>query len=202
MNNFKWSTESFNDKPINIVLFVSRNKDNKDVPNFVERRKSFITTKDISFNTSALLQEFINFTKEGVDGEMSRMYVSVNSRDGQKIHKQLLHFLIDNPDFNLCSIQSKLAGIAAQKDCAKEKKWLFDFDINNYAKANEFMEDIKNIEPNIDMTIYFTPNGYAIVTNRGFDTRKLFEKWTDNVTLKRDAMLCFSWHTNGEEEND
>lgn len=195
MNNFKWSTESFNDKPINIVLFVSRNKDNKDVPNFVERRKSFITTKDV-FNDADLLQKFTHFMKEGVYGEMSRMYVSINSRDGQKIHKQLIHFLIDNPDFNLCSIQSKLAGIAAQKECAKEKKWLFDFDIEDYNKAIEFAEDIKNIEPDIDGTLYCTPNGYAIVTNRGFDTRRLFEKWTDNVTLKRDAMLCAEWGTN------
>lgn len=41
--NYKWGIESINDNPVHVVLFVSRNKDNKDVKDFEERRTSFIT---------------------------------------------------------------------------------------------------------------------------------------------------------------
>ena len=129
MKNFLWGTESFNDSPIHVVLFVSRNKDNKDIEGFKERRQSFITHEPI--DSSKLEVKFASFAAEGVAGETSRMYYSVNARDGKKIYQQLLHFLIDNPDFNLCSIQPKLAGIAAQKECALTKHWMFDLDTDD-----------------------------------------------------------------------
>ena len=196
MKNFKWSVESFNSKPIYIVLLVSRNKDNKDIENFKERRKSFITHKDYI----ELYDEFKKFLEDGVKGEMSRMYYSINARDSQKIYTQLMHFLFDNPDFNLCSIMPKLAGIAAQKECAAEKKWMFDFDIDDAGYVEEFCTDISNIDPEVEIDTYKTPHGYAIITNHGFDTRKLMEKWADKVTLKRDDLICCYWETKGEEK--
>ena len=199
MKNFKWGTESFNDKPIYVVLFVSRNKDNAEVPNFVERRRSFITHKSIS----DLNEEFLDFANHGVPGEMSRMYYSVNARDAEKIYKELLHFLIDNPDFNLCSIGSKLAGIAATKECAAEHHWMFDFDIPNIEKVHEFVKDIIKIDPEVLVEVNRTPHGFAVVTSRGFDTRSLFEKWTENVTLKRDDLLCVGYNfSNAEDYED
>lgn len=198
MKNFKWSVESFNSKPIYIVLLVSRNKDNKDIENFKERRKSFITHK----NYIELYDEFKKFLEDGVKGEMSRMYYSINARDSQKIYTQLMHFLFDNPDFNLCSIMPKLAGIAAQKECAAEKKWMFDFDIDDKTEVEKFISDIKSIESieEKDIVVCKTPHGYAIITNHGFDTRKLMEKWADKVTLKRDDLICCYWATKGEEK--
>ena len=41
----KWGFKVEESKDLYVVLFISRNKDNKDVENFKERRKSFITTK-------------------------------------------------------------------------------------------------------------------------------------------------------------
>ena len=187
MKNFKWGTRSFSDEPIYVVLFVSRNKDNKDVEGFVERRKSFITHKDISLD-----EAFKHFVDNGVIGEMSRMYVSVNERDGQKIYQSLLHFLIDNPDFNLCDIQPKLAGIAAQKECAKTKHWLFDFDNDDNETLQKFVKDIKEIDETIMTTVYKTPHGYAVITDKGFDCRKKKKKY-DFVTLKRDDLVCVKW---------
>ena len=191
MKNFKWGTESFNDKPIYVVLFVSRNKDNAEIEGFVERRISFITHKA----PHELETEFTNFVNNGLIGEFSRMYYSVNPRDPEKIYKQLLHFLIDEPDFNLCCINSKLAGIAATKECNAGKRWMFDFDICDNDKVWEFAADIKAIDPEVEVDIHPTPHGYAVITNRGFDTRKLFEKWTKDVTLKRDDLLCIDWRT-------
>lgn len=186
-----WGIDTQDNKPIKVCLFVSRNKDNKYIENFVERRKSFITTK----TKDELAEEFDNFVNHGVEGEMCRMYLSVNTRDNTKVYKELLHFLIDNPDFNLAHIQSKIAGIAAKKECALEKKWMFDFDCEDKDKLNEFMTDIMVEYSNdiIGSTSYRTPNGYAVIISHGFDTRKLLEKWKDIATLKRDDLLCVAW---------
>jgi len=192
MKNNLWSVESFSEKPIHVVLLVSRKKDNQDLPDFKERRQSFITHKTIQ---ELVYSEFKHFVQEGRFGETSRLYYSVNARDPEKIHKQLLHFLIDEPEFNLCSIQPKLAGIAAQKECALEKKWMFDFDNSDSDLANQFAQDILEIVPDADVKIHKTPHGFAIITDKHFDTRELLEKWQKDVdiTLKRDDLLCVDW---------
>ena len=191
--NHKWGVSSFYNKdssPVNVVLFISRNKDNKEVEGFKERRLSFITTESI--DSPKLVYEFEKFVNAGVKSEVSRMYYSVNERDNDKIYKLFLHFLIDNPEFNLCAVMPKLAGLAATKECAATKRWLFDFDLDNNEAVTEFKNDILLIDSNVDVKIHKTPHGYAVVTNRGFDTRKLLNKWQD-VTLKRDDMLCYKW---------
>lgn len=193
MKNNLWSVESFSEKPIHVVLLVSRKKDNQDIPDFKERRQSFITHKTIR---ELMNNEFLHFVQDGHFGETSRLYYSVNARDPEKIHKQLLHFLIDEPEFNLCSIQPKLAGIAAQKECALEKKWMFDFDNSDSELANQFTQDIYEIVPDAEVVKYKTPHGYAIVVDKHFDTRELLDRWHDkdvDVTLKRDDLLCADW---------
>lgn len=198
MKNYCWGTQSHTDKPIHTVLFVSRNKDNAHIPNFEERRHSFITDK----TPEELMDMFWAFADMGIHGETSRMYYSVNARDPKKIHKELLHFLIDEPDFFLGSIDSKIAGIAATKECSAESKWLFDFDINSKDAVREFVQDIAEIDPSVNAEIHDTPNGYAVVVDHGFDTRKLFEKWTKDVTLMRDDLLCVAWVYGGEKERE
>lgn len=184
----KWGYEVEPAKDLRVVLFISRNKDNKDVENFKERRMSFITTKE----PDELAGRFGNFIKDGVRGELSRFYISVNARDPEKVRKDLIHFLIDEPNFDLTHINGKLASIAQQKKCASEKKWMFDFDIDDYGKCKEFIKDIQAYGGTFDYA-FPTPHGYAIVTRHGFDTRELLKKWGDNVTLKRDDMLCYHW---------
>lgn len=192
MKNSDWSVESFNSKPIHVVLFISRNKDNKDLENYKERRISFITHK----TPEELQQEFDDFVSHGQNGELCRMYYSVNARNPQKIYIELMHFLFDNPDFNLCSISPKLAGIAAKKECGLEKKWMFDFDIDDEEKVDEFVEDIFNLTNSLTkIETRKTPHGYAIIVEHGFDTRELLNKWNKNVTLKRDDLMCYTWKT-------
>lgn len=196
MKNNLWGTESFDSKPIHVVLFCSRNKDNQHIDGFKERRKSFITHK----NPAELQPDFETFVAAGQPGEVCRLYYSVNARDPQKIYQKLLHFLIDNPDFNLCSIMPKIAGIAAQKDCAAEKQWMFDFDLDDEEKVDEFVRDaVHFVQPQPDepvtTTRWKTPHGYAIVVDHGFDTRELLEKWKEYVSLKRDDLLCVNWLT-------
>lgn len=190
----KWGYEVEPAKDLYVILFISRNKDNKDVGNFKERRMSFVTTVKDPQDPEELLGKFYDFIDNGVKGEMSRFYISVNARDPEKVRKDLVHFLIDEPNFNLAHIDGKLASIARQKKCASEKKWMFDFDINDAEKFDEFIKDIGD---NLDNG-FKTPHGYAVITKHGFDTREILKKWGDSVTLKKDDMLCYYWDWRNE----
>lgn len=194
MKNKKWNVESYNNAPMHVVLFISRRKDNKDIEDHTERRKSFVTK--LPKDHPELIQRFTEFVNRGVTGEMCRMYYSVNERDSEKVYKDLLIFLISEPEFNLCAISSKLAGIAAKNTNAKTKRWMFDFDMDDKDKAEAFCNDIASYYELGDIELHKTPNGYAIITSGGFDTRELFDKWTyDYITLKRDDLLCCRWMT-------
>ncbi len=191
--NFKkWNTvKESTENNLYVVLFVSRNKDNKDIENFKERKKAFISSKTIE----ELKQDFLIFCSKGLNFEMCRFYISTNARDRIKINKALTHFLIDNPEFPSEDIPGMIVRIAAKKENSLEKKWLFDFDSNNEDDCNNFCKIINDIDPNVSITKYKTPNGFHIISNRGFDTRKLFEKFP-KVTLKRDDLSLVQYYIN------
>ena len=191
-------------KTIHVILFKSRNKDNKHINGFKERTNSFISSRSYA----ELLPDFKAFVEKGVSGELCRMYMSVNPRSNSKTFKALQHKMIDG-EFDLSSLPQKVASIAALKgnaDDSKNLKWLFDFDPNPNVdikeSVKEFVEDVKTCYENterkddapIDIEIRKTLNGYAIITNKRFDTRWLLNKWK-NTELKRDAMLCCNWDT-------
>ena len=173
-----------------VVMFVSRNKDNKNVENFKPRSKSFIYDETKEKTLDARFSAFVN---AGVEGETARMYVSVNKRNEEKVKKALTCALVME-NVNLYSIESKVASIAEQVENAAEKKWLFDFDENNEEKVKAFAEEIKTY--GVGVEIHKTKNAFAVVTSRGFDTRELMKRWKNtDVTLKRDAMLYVKCET-------
>lgn len=171
---------------LRVVLFVSRNKDNKDLPNYAQRKKSFVTKDSLE----KLEEDFNNFVNKGFLGELSRMYVSVNARDEEKVKRELMHELFDN-NVELTKLQSKLASLAARSKCAAEKKWMFDFDSEDKDLLNNFVSELEVLTRS-EPTVHKTPNGYAVVVERGFDTRDLLSRYTF-VELKRDDMLCLKW---------
>ena len=173
-----------------VVLFTSRNKDNKTstrtIEGFKERRQSFLSYKD----TDELMEDFKIFVNKGVPGETSRFYISVNARNLTNIRRELLHALIDD-DSNrfISSPLPYIAGIAALKENALTRKWMFDIDTKDESILNQVKELIsKNtvIAEEIE-----TPNGYHIIVENGFDTRELICKFHD-VTLKRDDLKLVS----------
>ena len=176
---------------LKVALFVSRNKDNKKLEGFKERRVSFLTDKTVE----ELQDDFKDFVRRGSHrGEVSRFYISVNSRDEDKIRKGLIHYLVDHEDLNMAQLERRVASIASLKENAKEKKWLFDFDEEPH-HIHGFISDIYKIAPtDTEVTLHDTPNGYAVIVSKGFDTRSLLSKWK-NVELKRDDMLCVDWKT-------
>ena len=201
-NIYKWNSEDVSKEEIWIILFVSRNKDNRDVENFNQRKKSFVSTK----KPEDLLKEFEVFVNEGVENEFSRFYVSINSRSNSKTFKALQHKMLDE-EFNLATMPQRIAAIASKTENAYEKnKWLFDFDpienVDLEESLESFIEDVyqaynetDNRKEPLEVIKHKTPNGYAVITTQRFDTRKLMEKWKDNVELKRDDLLCYSWKT-------
>lgn len=174
----------------NLYVFImcSRNKDNKDVPNFKQRTKTLLEYVE---NNERVLSVFQDFASKGVPGEKSRLYRSANSRNEEKIREDLIVRLVkDKP--SLPKLNSTLAHVAQKIENRDESKWLFDFDVDNKELANQFIQDIFLYSGDYDQKVEQrkTPHGYAIVVPHGFDTRELMEKWKDyDVTLKKDDML-------------
>ena len=61
-----------------VYLIRSRNKDNKDIPNFKERVATILEYKE---NEDKVIEAFKSFAAEGVPSEQTRLYRSVNSSE-------------------------------------------------------------------------------------------------------------------------
>lgn len=182
------------DAELRNVLFVSRNKDNRWLNDstykpFKPRTKSFMA-KISPFDVSSLREEFQAFINEGTNGEISRLYVSVNARDEAKVHKALIHELIDKDDFDITKIDSKIASIAMKPVNRKTSHWLFDFDRDDFDLFYDFETDVSK-QTNI-LAQKRTINGYALIVSHGFDTRGILKAFP-MATLKRDAMFLSLW---------
>lgn len=203
MKNYRWnSNKHTEDDKLRVYLFVSRNKDNKEIENFHERRYSFV---GYDSNYDSIHKRFNDFVNHGIIGEMSRLYRSVNARDESLVYKNFLASLIIEDGLHLDSIEPFLAGVAARKECAAEKKWLLDFDNEDKDSQNEFIKDVKKelsrlrelqtlkhpdiiLEEDV-IDRHETPHGLAVIVNHGFDTRELTKKWGDAFSVKKDDLL-------------
>lgn len=177
-----------------VYMFRSRNKDNKEIEGFKERAKTIVEYQE---NEDKVRVAFDKFAAEGLPGEKTRLYRSVNSRNEEKIREELIiRLLRDKP--SMTKLNRVLASVAQQVENRDESKWLFDFDCNDEYAVMDFILDIKDMGLLDNNSIYWTmpvykyktPNGYAVVCQHGFDTRELMEKWKDyDITLKKDELL-------------
>ena len=178
-----------------VYLISSRNKDNKDIPNFKERAKTILEYKE---NEDKVIEAFKSFAVKGVPGEQTRLYRSVNSRNEEKIREEfIIRLLRDKP--SMTQLNRTLASVAQQVQNRDESKWLFDFDVDDELLMNDFVHEIVMYSeiPLLDIQVYKTPHGYAIIVPHGFDTRGLMEKWKDyDITLKKDDLLFLNMITN------
>lgn len=169
-----------------VVLFKSRNKDNKHIEGFKENSKQFLVT-----DMSKVSEKFEQFVSKQPEGVLCRCYTSVNKRNGDLIQKQLISYLALN-DADLSKIARKTTSIAMLSQCAISKKWLFDFDYEGEEQVLEFIQDIKYINSTLEVEYRKTVHGYAVVTSHSFDTRALLAKWSDCAN-KKDGMLLIDW---------
>lgn len=180
-----------------VYLMRSRNKDNKDIPNFKQRDKTILGYKE---NEDKIIEKFKSFAAKGVPGEQTRLYRSVNSRNEEKIREELvIRLLRDKP--SITQLDRTLASVAQQAQNRDESKWLFDFDVNDNNLVIKFIWDVHRYSyiPLRYIEKYKTPHGYAVIAEHGFDTRELMEKWKDyDITLKKDELLFLDMITNSE----
>lgn len=202
----KWGYKH-NNEDFYCVLFISRNKDNKNVKNFKQRRQSFLINDFNELYTYRFTQKFINFRDEGVSGELSRCYISFNLRDASKVRKSLLVDLIEDEDVSLTHMTSRIVSLAMKAGMNKTKRWMFDVDTLDDDKVDGFLKELESYGYiGTDLKSFFTTegsellyhkrrtlNGYAILVNRGFDTREILKDREDWVTLKRDDLIFINW---------
>lgn len=174
-----------------VYLIRSRNKDNKDIPNFKERAKTILEYKE---NEDKVIEAFKNFAAKGVHGEQTRLYRSVNSRNEEKIREEfIIRLLRDKP--SMTKLNRTLASVAQQVQNRDESKWLFDFDVDDQELLGQFRTDLGLL--GIHNNCRKTPHGYAVIAEHGFDIRELMEKWKDyDITLKKDELLFLDMITN------
>lgn len=198
----KWYKTEKEQTDLRVISFVSRPKDNTEVEGFVNRKTSFVST----ITDEELTPIFEAWAKQGKKNEFSRMYVSLNKRNHKTVQLSLMHYLLDNQDLNLGSLDSRIAMIAAQSEHALESKYFYDFD-SNAEDLEEFLSDLakayeetkqfnKKLPEEFKFSVRTTPNYYAVILEQRFKTDWVDEKWKELVTLKKDALYCAAWHLN------
>lgn len=137
----KWGSLPIVDKDsdIRVHFFVSRNKDNCDVSGFKSRKKAFVAYDS---EDEASTTKFEKFVREDVEGEFCRHYVSVNAREPEEVRRTVIHKLVDGADF--VNMDRLVASAAAKPECARTKKWMFDFDCGDWDKMVEFPKDVQD----------------------------------------------------------
>lgn len=198
----KWYKVEEEKTDLRVISFVSRPKDNTEVEGFINRKTSFIST----MTDEELVPIFEAWAKQGKKNEFSRMYVSLNKRNHKTVQLGLMHYLLDNQDLNLGSLDSRIAMIAAQSDNALESKYFYDFD-SNAEDLEEFLSDLakayeetkhfnKKLPEEFKFSVRTTPNYYAVILEQRFKTDWVDEKWKELATLKKDALYCAAWYSN------
>lgn len=198
----KWYKTEKEQTDLRVISFVSRNKDNIGVEGFSSRKTSFVST----MTDEELTPIFEAWAKQGKNKEFSRMYVSINKRNHNSVQLDVMHYLLDNQNLNLGSLDSRIAMIAAQSEHALEKKYFYDFD-GSEKQLEKFIDDLKlayeetkatnkKLEGDLKYIIKKTPNFYAVILEQRFKTIWVDEKWNDLATLKKDALYCAAWYLN------
>lgn len=178
-----------------VYLMYSRNKDNKNIPDFKERSKTILEYIE---NEDRVKDSFKDFATKGLLGEQTRLYRSVNSRNEDKIREDLLVHLIKYKP-GMPKLNKTLASVAQKLYNRDESKWLFDFDVDDEDLVIKFILDILSYSyiPVRYIEKHKTPHGYAIIIPHGFDVRGLMDKWKNyDITLKKDALLFLNMITN------
>lgn len=92
-----------------VVFFVSRNKDNKDIPDFKER-------KMVMFESAKTMERFNDFVRAGKPGEFCRLYRNINERDMDRVRKSLICRLTMEDGIDLSKIERVTASIAMKPE--------------------------------------------------------------------------------------
>lgn len=168
--------------PINTAFFESRNKDNTNVPNFKGRRKSFVYKSE-----TELEAQFDLFVSQGVPGETSRCYIGYNLVDNHKLTWSIIYrlqeYVKQNQYPDPIKITQMIVSEANKKENFATKRYLIDIDTKVPIVRIHIKEQLElNGVPVLHE--YPTPNGFHIITGRGFPDLKFHEIYPNEVTVK------------------
>lgn len=181
-------------------LLTSRPKDNRDVADYRPRTRIYYReeSEPLDFATfennfismkASIHKQLVDFGKQGVPHEISRLYKPINGADSRLVNKALMKYLIDFPDASVHKIESKIESATHKQENLVTKHWHLDIDKVTAAELNEIMTAIYNnseLTPSqVKVSESLTPNSYNIVTEHGFDTRELEHKWPTKFTNMR-----------------
>lgn len=202
------------DDPLYAVFFTARNKDNKNIDGFHQRKRSFLyhipdngIIPGYDRLPGAIKTRFDEFANEGLSGELSRLYISVNPRNPEKIKRMLMHSLIDDnlpTETPLAHMETVMVSFSMRKGMGMTRRWMFDFDSEDEELLEDFENNILHMPGINSIETYHTPHGFAVITEHGFDMRQLDDKWQqlmtngkqeNIITLKRDDLICVYWQT-------
>ena len=186
------------------VMFVSRHKDNEEqgIENFRPRCEQHVAKLEVeSLDTLAATARdkfgamFDRFVSDGVDGETSRMYVTLNGADSDRCLKELAIAVLQDKISDVTKVNATLVSIVARPEMAATKRWLFDADCD-IETARIFADRVDERlaarygvdSPNAKCSILRSKNNFAIVTNARFDARGILDGFPD-IELKQEASL-------------
>lgn len=191
---------------LHTVMFVTRRKDNKVLainPAWHERRElhvaklAFDETEPAPFDAfiaeaQMLMHEsFKMFANKGADGEVSRMYVSLNAADNAKCQKVLMHKLIDQ-DVDMMKMNNLIASIVASPEARATRRWLIDCDCSR-EETEQVLSEIREIAGDENFgEILPTYHNWCIITPRGFDNRTIVKAHPDAAFKRADASIFVS----------
>jgi hypothetical protein len=168
-----------------IYSAIRRNKDNEGMSGKEKVVRKLIKNIDTDI-------EILKKITESMGSGTWRIYRTVNKRDFIKAHKELIHYLIDNPDKT--HIESIWKTILSQPRNKAEKLFLIDIDDGNNESWNSVKHEL--IARNVGIIDYnVTPNGFHFITH-GFDVRGFIESFDFDVTIKKDALFFVESYIN------
>lgn len=190
-----------------VAFMTSRNKDNAGVSGFHTRSR----TRLVEFDEWGDPKEFVGMVKarcermfheflhEGVLGETSRLYITMNPADEQKVMRELQHELIDGK-ITLHNIDSHLASLCMDpRNASKTEEggswWLFDADCGEdevSEAAFEMSQIIAETGRSSTEHIHVLPtaSNHCIVTDMHFDVRDIVRRHHE-IEFKRDNANLF-----------
>lgn len=169
------------------VTFISRNKDNAHVEGFKPRTVSFVVKDG---NIDGVLAKFDDFVYQGVVGERSRCYMSVDCADATKVQTELAVKLI-RQEVDLTKIDSMVASLASKPEMSLTKRLLLDFDSQDEDLLNQIIKILKDNHGfnATEIKKFRTVNGLTIVLPHNFDSRELSLQYKDILEFKKHAFL-------------
>lgn len=184
------------DKYLRSITFVSRNKDNKSLleHNIDYKQRSHeivlhtdytgIQDSDYIFQIEPGLKPlFDEFVHQGLPGEVSRLYYGINVIEKSVVKKNLQHYLLDNDDVDLTNMNALVARLVEKGHPKATKHWLFDIDTTDRDTAMGFEAQVQS-----PCKLFRTLNGYAVISEHGFDTREILKRFPC-VTLKKNSPI-------------